>query len=246
MAVTVLLSGCAAHGDENHPPSQVTVFAAASLTDVFEELSHAFTAENPGITVKTVYDGSSTLAAQLTEGASADVFASADPATMDRVVKAGLVHGTPQPFATNTLEIAVAPGNPHGVKGLNDLGDANLAVVTCAAQVPCGAASVAVLARAGVDLIPVSEEQNVKAVVTKVALGEADAGLVYTTDVRAAGGRIDGVAIDGAGSVANRYLIGRLAPATDDGTTATADAFVRFVLSAPGQTLLADAGFGAP
>lgn len=188
--------------------------------------------------MRSVYDGSSTLATQLVEGAHADVLATADEATMSRVAKAGLVSGPPRLFATNTLEIAVPPGNPAGIRDLTDLTEPDLTVVTCAEQVPCGAASVAVLQYAGVEVMPASEEQNVKAVVTQVALGEADAGLVYATDVKASAGTIEGVEIDDG--LRNRYMIAGL---TDAGSPRVAAAFIQFVLSDTGRQLLSDAGF---
>jgi len=246
MAGLICLSGCSATTGPGQPATTagatttLTVFAASSLTGVFDDIGRAFAATHPGVSVRPVYDGSATLVTQLTEGAPADVFATADAATMQRAVAAGLVEGKPRRFATNTLEIAVAPGNPAGVRDLRDLADPRLAVVTCARQVPCGAASAAVLNRAGVEVTPKSEEQNVKAVVTKVALGEADAGLVYATDVRASGGAIEGVPI--ADDVSNDYMI---APLTDGHSRAAAAAFIGFVLSDAGQTLLSDAGFSA-
>ncbi|GAB3125520.1 molybdate ABC transporter substrate-binding protein [Glaciibacter psychrotolerans] len=219
----------------------LTVFAAASLTESFDALSELFMQQNPKISVKAVYDGSSTLATQLVEGASADVFASADEATMSRVVDAGALNGPALPFASNTLQIAVRPGNPLGLTTLSDLGSARLVVVLCAPAVPCGAASVAVLKAAGVTVTPASEEQNVKAVVTKVELGEADAGLVYTTDVQAAEGRIEGIPFEGADAAVNHYLIG--SPAAAANPTAAAR-FIELVRSAEGQRILAERGFG--
>lgn len=246
LAVVIGLSGCSSATGVGHPSSSarsgpavgLTVFAAASLTGVFDDIGHAFMTEHPGVTVHAVYDGSSTLVTQLVEGAPADVFATADEATMQRAVKAGLIDGAPSLFATNTLEIAVAPGNPAGIRGLADLAKPGLAVVVCAVQVPCGAASADLLTRAGVELTPASEEQNVKAVVTKVSLGEADAGIVYATDVQASEGRIEGVDI--GADVHNRYLIGKLKAA---GSPEAASAFVGFVLSDAGRQLLSDAGF---
>jgi len=188
-----------------------------------------------------LFDGSSTLATQLKEGASADVFASADEASMHAV--SHLVAGAPRVFATNTLEIAVPPGNPASVRGLADLATPGLREVQCAPQVPCGAAARRVLSQAGVTVVPASEEQNVKAVATKVASGEADAGLVYVTDVDAARGDLDGVRIPGADRAVNTYPIATLKKAAD---AQLADAFVSYVLSPDGQAILARYGFGAP
>jgi molybdate transport system substrate-binding protein len=241
VAFALVLTGCTssadAHRGENEP---LTIFAAASLVASFDELVEEFALEHPSITVApVVYDGSSTLATQIREGAPADVFASADRATM-----AGI--DTPGPaavFATNTLTIAVAPGNPLKITGIAELADRDLAVVLCAAAVPCGAASASLLALDGVTVTPVSEEQSVTAVLTKVALGEADAGLVYTTDVLAAGDEVDAVAAEGADSVVSEYPIAVL---RDAANPAAARAFVAWVHSAAGRGILAKHGFGAP
>lgn len=254
-AIIPLLSGCAAvSGDTASTPrpastttplaqisGELTVFAAASLTEPFDELGTLFMQQNPGVIVKTVYDGSLTLATQLIEGAGADVFASADEATMARVADAGAMDGTALPFASNTLQIAVRPGNPRGIERLSDLASSEPIVVLCAPEVPCGAASAAVLTAAEARVTPASEEQNVKAVVTKVQLGEADAGLVYATDVLAADGGIDGVSFDEALSAVNHYLIGSPAAAANPGA---ASQFIDLVRSPEGQRVLADHGFG--
>lgn len=246
LAVTTLvLCGCSTVPDSSpdlpEASGQLTVFAAASLTEAFDELALAFMRDNPGITVKTVYDGSSTLATQLIEGASADVFVSADEATMGTIVSAGVITDAVDVFASNTLQIAVAPGNPLGIRTLADLDADRRLIVLCAPHVPCGAASATLLKRADITLTPVSEEQNVKAVVTKVALGEADAGLVYTTDVIAAAGRIDGVPIDGAAEASNSYLIGI---PDDSANQPLAKHFVGLMLSTEGQRILSSYGFG--
>jgi len=229
----------------------LTIFAAASLTAAFDELAAEFESAHPGVDVRAVtYDGSSTLATQLVEGARADVFASADEKNMATVVDAGLVDGAPTVFTTNSLQIAVPAGNPQDVTSLADL--ATLAssggrVVLCAAQVPCGAASQKVLAAAGVTLTPASEEQNVTAVLTKVAAGEADAGLVYRTDVLVAGDDVEGVDVDEAAGAVNRYPVAVLGPDTRaSADPAVAQAFVDLVLSDAGQKVLADLGFVAP
>lgn len=215
----------------------VEVYAAASLQRSFDEIATAFEEDNPGVQVTAVYDGSSTLATQIGEGAPADVFASADEKNMDKVAD---LTSDPQVFAGNTLVIVVPAGNPGGVADLQDL--ARVTTVLCAPEVPCGAASATLLAGAGVSVAPASSEQNVTAVLTKVAAGEADAGLVYATDVV---GRDDVEAIvpDGADDVVNRYPIAALRDAPNPEAAA---AFVDFVLSADGQRILADAGFRAP
>jgi molybdate transport system substrate-binding protein len=215
----------------------VEVYAAASLQRSFDEIVTAFEREHPGVTVSAVYDGSSTLATQIGEGAPADVFASADEKNMAKVAAQA---PDPQIFAGNTLMIAVPQGNPGGVRTLADL--ARVTTVLCAPEVPCGAASATLLSNAGVSVSAASSEQNVTAVLTKVAASEADAGLVYATDVV---GRDDVEAIvpEGADAVVNRYPIAALTEAQNPDA---ASAFVAFVLSDEGQQILADAGFQAP
>ncbi|WES64497.1 molybdate ABC transporter substrate-binding protein [Microbacter sp. GSS18] len=248
-AAALAFSGCAGAPGSSAPESsrdgvagELTVYAAASLASAFDDLAAEFERLHPDLTVRPiVYDGSSTLAVQLLEGAPADVFASADEANMQAVTDAGLA-ADPHVFATNTLVIAVPDGNPRGVADLGDLADPEAAVVLCAAAVPCGAASATLLANAGVAVTPASEEQNVTAVLTKVAAGEADAGLVYATDIARASG-VEAVAAAGAADVVNRYPIAAL---TDAANPVAADAFVAFVLGGTGRAVLADRGFGAP
>ncbi|MBO3101472.1 molybdate ABC transporter substrate-binding protein [Cellulomonas fengjieae] len=253
-AVLLALAGCTsvtpaeptAASARSALTGELTVFAAASLQGAFDQLAARLERENPGVTVRPVtYDGSATLATQLVGGAPADVFAAADRATMSAVTDADLA-GEPVVLATNTLEIVVAPGNPQGIGSLADL--AALAasggnVVLCAAQVPCGSAARAVLDGAGLDLVPVSEEQSVTAVLTKVRSGDADAGLVYRTDVQAAGDTVDGIEFAEAASVVNEYPVVVLDGARHP---EVAHAFVELVLSAEGRRVLTDAGFGTP
>jgi molybdate transport system substrate-binding protein len=256
LAATLALVGCASGADQpagsGAPASSepggdeltgdLTIYAAASLGAAFDELAVQFEQRHPQLEVKPItYDGSSTLATQLVEGAPADVFASADESNMQTVIDEGLAD-SPQLFASNTLVIAVPAGNPGAVAGIDDLADPALTVVLCAPQVPCGAASEKLLAENGVSATPASLEQNVTAVLTKVAAGEADAGLVYVTDVR---GRDDVEPVDAAGAdrVVNRYPIVSLEGATN---RAAADAFVEFVLSHTGRRVLAEFGFGSP
>ncbi|MFG6279208.1 molybdate ABC transporter substrate-binding protein [Microbacterium sp. 5K110] len=241
-AVVVLAAACAAQtpapaASAGALSGTVEVSAAASLQRSFNEIARAFEAEHPGVTVQTVYDGSSTLATQIGEGAPVDVFASADEKNMAKVAAQA---PDPRVFAGNTLVIAVPTGNPGGVATLADL--ARVTTVLCAPEVPCGAASATLLGNAGVGVTPASVEQNVTAVLTKVAAGEADAGLVYATDVV---GRADVEAVvpAGADAVVNRYPIAALADAPNP---IAAEAYVDFVLSAGGQAILADAGFRAP
>lgn len=256
VAAALALAGCASGADEPAGPAapaasdpgaeelsgELTVYAAASLGTAFDDLATRFEARHPQLDVKPInYDGSSTLATQLIEGAPADVFASADEDNMRKVVDAGLAAG-PEIFASNTLVIAVPAGNPGRVEGIDDLADPGLTVVLCAPEAPCGAASEKLLTANGVTIAPASLEQNVTAVLTKVAAGEADAGLVYVTDAR---GSDDVEAVDavGAEDVVNDYPIVALDEAAN---RAAADAFVDFVLSDEGQAVLAGLGFLAP
>ncbi|MFF2272327.1 molybdate ABC transporter substrate-binding protein [Agromyces sp. NPDC058136] len=258
-----LLAACAATPDEPETEpvaeasgvaltGELTVYAAASLQGAFDELASEFEARHPELDVLPItYDGSSVLATQLIEGAPADVFASADEKNLAKVSDAGLIDGTGEVFATNVLEIAVAPGNPLDIDSLDDLADgattesggAPATVVLCAPEVPCGTASQTLIEAAGITLTPASEEQNVTAVLTKVRSGEADAGLVYVTDVEAAAGEVDGIEIDGADAATNSYPIAVLTGAPNPEAAA---AFTEFVNSADGQRILASFGFGAP
>ena len=219
----------------------LTVFAAASLQATFDQLRTAFMAAHPNVDFPEIdYDGSSSLVTKLQQGAPADVFASADEANMDKV--ADLVTDRVD-FATNTLQIAVAPGNPKNITSLADLAKSGVTTVICAAEVPCGTASHKALDAAGVDLKPASEEQNVTAVLTKVESGDADAGLVYQTDVNSSGGKVDGVDFPEASQAVNTYPIAVL---KDSKNAAAAKAFIDLVTSADGQKVLASVGFGSP
>jgi molybdate transport system substrate-binding protein len=220
----------------------LTVFAAASLTTTFEELERTYEAAHSDVDVKLSFGGSSDLVAQITEGASADVFASADTANMDKLVAAGRTEGEPAEFATNTLMIAVPPGNPAGIKSLADLTEKDVNLVLCQPEVPCGSASAKVADAAGLDFEPVSEEQSVTDVLAKVESGEADAGLVYVTDVTAAGDKVEGIEFPEAADVVNHYPI----VAVKDAKQADlARQWIELVLGA-GQQVLTQAGFGAP
>lgn len=224
--------------DTDRAQRTLTVFAAASLTGAFTDLGASFEADHPGVTVTFNFGGSSDLVAQLVEGAPADVFASADAATMDRLVAADLNGTDPVAFASNTL-VAVTPAdNPAGITSLADLaGDVDL--VLCAPVVPCGAAAAKVAAAADLDLEPVSEEQSVKDVLAKVVAGEADAGLVYVTDARAAGESVRTIEFPEADQAPTDYLIANLETDLDDLSTA----FLDLVLSDEGRGVLAAAGF---
>lgn len=225
------------------PTGSITVFAAASLQQTFTTLGTQYETAHPGASIRFSFAGSSDLVTQIQNGAPADVFAAADRANMAKLTSGDLVTGSPRAFATNTLEIAVAPGNPRGIGGLDDLTAPGVQLVTCAAPVPCGAATAEVESASGVDLEPVSEEQSVTDVLGKVESGQADAGLVYVTDVRGAGGKVDGVPFDESSKAVNTYPIGVLRESQDP---ELAQAFSEYVRSAAGQRVLSDAGFGKP
>ena len=215
-------------------PQPITVFAAASLQPAFDKIARQM---NEDATFN--YAGTQTLTSQLTQGAQADVFASADTAHMKTVQDAGLIKDAPQVFAHNRLEIAVAKGNPKGIRGLSDLGRSGLVVVLADPSVPAGKYAQQALAKAGVTVKPASLELQVTAVLTKVALGEADAGIVYVSDV-VTSGKVDGVTIPDDQNVIADYPIATLASARNVGL---ARRFVDFVLSQQGQAILSGAGF---
>jgi molybdate transport system substrate-binding protein len=221
----------------------VTVLAAASLSGVFDELAKSFESQHPGVDVVVSYGGSSGLAQQVLAGVPADVFASASTTTMQTVTDAGAGAGRPEVFARNELEIAVPPGNPGHVRGLADLGDRARKVALCAEQVPCGAAAKQLFQAAGVRPAPDTLEQDVKAVLSKVRLGEVDAGLVYRTDVQAAGGSVEGIPVPQAKEAVNVYEITTLkdAPNPEAGRT-----FVDLVVSDQGRSAMRNAGFVEP
>ncbi|MBO2529773.1 MAG: molybdate ABC transporter substrate-binding protein [Thermobifida sp.] len=248
VAVCAVLVGSActpvADGSASGPPERtLTVFAAASLTDVFRTWGAQFAEQHPGTTVEFAFAGSSALAEQLAQGAPADVFASADQATMDRVVADVGVADEPVVFARNTLQIAVPPENPAGIGSLDDLAADGTTVALCAEHVPCGAASRAVLDAAGVAVDPVTWEEDVRAALTRVRLGEVDAALVYRSDVVAAGGDVHGIDIPEAAAAVNDYPIAVLADAAEP---ELAQAWTAFVTSPDNAKVLDDAGFLLP
>ncbi|MGV8979531.1 MAG: molybdate ABC transporter substrate-binding protein [Cellulomonas sp.] len=224
------------------PTGAITVFAAASLTGSFTTLGKQFEAANPGTTVTFSFGGSSSLATQITEGAPADVFASASVKNMDAVVAAAAA-GAPATFAKNAMEIAVPPSNPAHIAGLSDLAKAGVKVALCQPEVPCGAVAAKVLTAAGVTLTPVTLEADVKATLTKVQLGEVDAGIVYVTDVLAAGDKVTGVKIPADVNASTSYPIATL---TASKNPALAKAFADYVLSADGASVLTATGFQKP
>jgi molybdate transport system substrate-binding protein len=256
-AAALSLAGCAssdsgaspgdnATTDSSSAPKitgDITVFAAASLTESFTQLGKDFESAHPGVKVTFNFAGSSALAQQINEGAPADVFASAAPKNMTDVTGAGAITDDPVTFVTNTLEIAVPAGNPAKVTGLADFAKADLKIALCAEQVPCGAAAKKVFDAAGITPAPDTLEQDVKAVLSKVSLGEVDAALVYKTDVKAAGDKVEGIEFPESGKAVNEYPIAACAKAPNaDG----AKAFVDYVLSDKGRAVLTEAGFGAP
>jgi molybdate transport system substrate-binding protein len=243
-AGVVGLAGCAAPaGDAGDAGKTVTVFAAASLKAPFTALAKQFEAANPGTTVTLSFAGSSDLATQISQGAPADVFASADANTMARLSGAGLLEGPSRDFASNVLAIAVPPGNPASIASFADLARPGVRTVICASQVPCGAAAKALEQDTGVTLTPVSEESSVTDVLGKVISGEADAGLVYATDVLAARDKVQEVPFPEAAQAVNTYPIAAVRTGKHTELAAT---FIEAVTGPDGQQLLRSAGFGTP
>lgn len=219
---------------------EITVFAAASLKKTFTAIGAEFEKAHAGAKVSFNFAGSSDLVAQIQQGAPADVFASADTTNMDKATADSLTAAAPVNFASNTLEIAVLPGNPAKVASLADLAKPGVTVVLCAPAVPCGSAAAKVETAAKVDIKPVSEEQSVTDVLGKVTSGEADAGLVYVTDVKGAGDKVEGVEFAESSAAVNTYPIATLKSSRN---AALADAFLQAVTGEPGQGILAAAGF---
>ena len=222
---------------------KIIVFAAASLNKTFTDIGEQFKTDNPGASVEFSFAGSSDLVTQLTQGAPADVFASADTKNMDKAAQAGLLAGDPVNFASNTLTIAVAPGNPKKIASFKDLTQQGLNVVVCAPQVPCGSATQKVEQATGVTLNPVSEESSVTDVLNKVTTGEADAGIVYVTDAIGAGDKVAAVAFPEAAGAVNTYPIAALKGSKNP---ELARKFVDLVTSEAGQKVLNAAGFAKP
>ncbi|MBR8640644.1 molybdate ABC transporter substrate-binding protein [Streptomyces tuirus] len=251
-AALLALSACSSSGSDSGKGSSasspelsgtVTVFAAASLQESFTALGKEFEKDHPGTEVTFNFGGSDTLAASITSGAPADVFAAASTKTMAIVTDRKDAAGTPAAFVRNQLEIATLPGNPDGVSSLKDLTRPGLKVVLCDKTVPCGAATQKALDAGGLKLTPVSYEQDVKSALTKVELKEADAAVVYKTDVRAAGDKVEGVDFPESAKAVNDYPIALLKDAPNP---ETAKAFIALVKSAEGQKVLSGAGFLKP
>jgi molybdate transport system substrate-binding protein len=249
--LAVAAAGCSSSGSSSSSSSSsgsssskgtITVFAAASLTGSFTTLGKQFEAAHPGDTVKFSFGPSSGLSTQITSGAPADVFASAAPANMDTVVKAGDA-SSPQTFAENTAEVAVPPSNPGHVKSVNDLAKSSLKVALCQPLVPCGVVAADVFKNVGITVKPVTLQPDVKSVLTQVETGNVDAGMVYVTDVKAAGSKVMGVAIPASDNATTSYPIATI---SDSKEKSIAQAFVAYVLSPAGQKVLAAAGFEKP
>jgi molybdate transport system substrate-binding protein len=235
-------SGQAAPSSGQAAPQTLTVSAAASLTEVYQQLAQQFQAANPGTTVRFNFGGSDQLAQQVVQGAPADVLATASSTTMQTAVQAGKIQGDPIVYATNKLQIAVAPNNPKQIAQLADLAKPGVTSVVCAPAVPCGAAAVAAEKAANVTLQPVSEEQDVKGVLTRVETGNADGGLVYVTDVKSAQGKVAGVDFPQATAqgVTQSYPIGVV---TGSPNAQLAQSWVSFVTGPEGKAALQQAGF---
>jgi len=247
--LVVVLTACGSSG-RAHPASSattatpalrgtITVDAAQSLAPAFGEIGRAFEAAHRGVTVRFAFGGSAALAAQLRQGAPADVFASADEANMAKVVVDPSV-GTPVVFAHNALMIAVEHGNPKHLSSLRDLAKPGVVVSLCAPEVPCGTYARQAMAKAGASVTPRSSETSVAGVLGRVQSGEADAGVVYATDVQAAAGKVDGVVIPAAENVVAAYPVVALRASANH---AAAEAFVAYLLSKGGSSTLARYGF---
>ncbi len=255
VAAALALSACSSAGPSSTSPGTspatsgsaaaqgaLTVFAASSLKEAFTAIGKAFEAANRGVSVTFNFGPSSTLATQIGAGAPADVFASASGKTMDTVAAAGLAPSRSN-FATNSLEIATPPASSVAISSLADLAKPGVKVAVCQQAVPCGAGAQTLFTKNSVQIKPVTEEVDVKSVLAKVELGEVDAGIVYVTDVQAAGAKVVGVVIPADHNVTNKYPIAAIKGSAN---AATAQAFVAFVLSPAGQAALASAGFAAP
>src|SRR5215469_1148824 len=245
---TVAAAGCASSNtttpSSGGSPSTgtITVFAAASLTETFTKLGQQFQAAHKGDTVKFSFGPSSGLATQITSGAPADVFASASPTNMQDVVSAGDA-SKPQNFAKNTMEVAVPPNNPAKVSSVNDLAKKSVKVALCQPQVPCGVVAAEVFKNAGITVKPVTLQPDVKSVLTQVETGNVDAGMVYVTDVMAAGSKVKGVTIPASTNASTLYPIATIKGSKHE---SVAKEFVDYVLSPAGQQVLTAAGFEKP
>jgi molybdate transport system substrate-binding protein len=245
LAAVSVIAACGSSGTSasGQVTGTVIVFAAASLNGAFGKIGEQFEHEHPGVTVKFNYAGSSSLATSIKQGAKADVFASANTQNMSAVTGDNLATGTPEVFARNQLEIMVGKGNPMKITSVDNLTNPAVKVAVCAPAVPCGSYSKDIFAKAGVTVKPVSEETSVTGVVTKVSLGEADAGIVYVTDVKAAGDKVSGVPIPADQNVVADYPMVELKDAPN---SSAATAFMAYVNGQAGQQVLASYGFLQP
>jgi molybdate transport system substrate-binding protein len=248
----VALAGCSSSSSSSGAASasksasaskaSITVFAAASLMGTFTQLGKQFDTAHPGDTVKFSFGPSSGLATEIISGAPADVFASASTKNMDMVVKAGDA-ASPQTFAKNTMEVAVPPSNPGKVTSVKDLAKSSVKVALCQPQVPCGTVAAEVFKNAGITVKPVTLQLDVKSVLTQVETGNVDAGMVYVTDVMAAGTKVKGVTIPASEEASTLYPIATI---SNSKQKSVAQAFVAYVLSPTGQQVLTAAGFEKP
>ena len=234
----LVFAGCASSDDTT---TSLRIAATSSLTEVFNDIGEQFMLANPDITIAFNFASSSDLALQISQGLPADVFASADVKNMAKVTDAGLLLGQSVTFATNSLEIVVEKGNPLFVDSLAQLATPGLLFVTCPIEVPIGGYTAEVLRNAGVTVTPASLEENVKGILTKVALGEADAGIVYRTDILAAGNSVTGVPIADNVNVTTKYLVGAL---RDSQNQDASQRFIIFLSSEQGQKIFSQFGFG--
>ncbi|MEO8888240.1 MAG: molybdate ABC transporter substrate-binding protein [Jatrophihabitantaceae bacterium] len=246
IAVLVAVAGCSSSAKKTNSTGSlsgsITVYAASSLTGAFNTLATQFEAAHPGTKITFSYAASGALATQITQGAPADVFASAAPKNMATVVSAGDA-SNPVNFVKNTGEIAAAPGNPAHIASVADLAKAGVKVANCEPTVPCGVVAAAVFKNANVTVKPTASEADVKSTLAVVESGEVDAGIVYVTDVRAAGSKVVGIEIPAAQNATTEYPI---APLKGSKNAALAKAFVDYVTSSDGQKVLSAAGFLAP
>jgi molybdate transport system substrate-binding protein len=246
----VAVAGCSGNSSSSTPSTSssatatgtITVFAASSLTGAFTQLGQQFQAAHKGDTVKFSFGPSSGLATQVTSGAPADVFAAASPKTMQQVVSAGDA-SNPQDFAKNFAEVALPANNPAHVSSVNDLAKKSVKVALCQPQVPCGAVAAEVFKNAGITVKPVTLQPDVKSVLTQVETGNVDAGMVYVTDVMAAGSKVKGLTIPASDNVSTLYPIATISSSKEK---SIAQAFVAYVLSPAGQQVLTAAGFQKP
>jgi molybdate transport system substrate-binding protein len=241
--VLTLGAGAAGCGGGGASDDSLTVLAAASLSGTFTDLEQVFREEHPGVDVRLSFDSSATLAGQVAQGAPADVLATADEVTMESAVAAGATDERPTAFASNRLVLVVPDDNPAGIDSVSDLDTKDVDYVVCVPSAPCGHIAAAVLDEAGIDAPAASEEADVKAVLSKVMLGEADAGLVYATDALDAGSSVRTLEVSSSPATTTRYFIAALRDAADPGL---AQDWVDLVMSRRGRRILGDAGFGSP